>query len=142
MPDGKELQENARKGDTRKVAMAILIKRHTSASNIWIAERIGMGHDRSVSRSIKQGKDNEIISQRCKELEKCYNARTDPIDLGLEELSETPDHQRGIRRHELAGGACDRQRTRAAELPHTAGEGIVLPGQARHGGVNPSAARQ
>ena len=78
MPDGKELQENARKGDTRKVAMAILIKRHTSASNIWIAERLGMGHDRSVSRSIKQGKDNEIISQRCKELEKCYNARTDP----------------------------------------------------------------
>ena len=70
MPDGKELQENARKGDTRKVAMAILIKRHTSASNIWTAERLGMGHDRSVSRLIKQGKDNETISQRCKELEK------------------------------------------------------------------------
>ena len=70
MPDGKELQENARKGDPRKVAMAILIKRHTSASNIWIAERLGMGHDRSVSRLIKQGKDNETISQRCKELEK------------------------------------------------------------------------
>ena len=70
MPDGKELQENARKGDPRKVAMAILIKRHTSASNIWTAERLGMGHDRSVSRLIKQGKDNETISQRCKELEK------------------------------------------------------------------------
>jgi len=70
MPDGKELQENARKGDPRKVAIAILIKRHTSASNIWTAKRLGMGHDRSVSRLIKQGKDNETISQRWKELEK------------------------------------------------------------------------
>jgi hypothetical protein len=50
--------------------MAILIKRHTSASNIWIAERLGMGHDRSVSRLVKQGKDNETIEQQCKELEK------------------------------------------------------------------------
>ena len=70
MPEGQELQENARKGDPRKVAMAILIKRHTSASNIWIAERLGMGHVRSVSRLVKQGKDNETIQQRCKELER------------------------------------------------------------------------
>jgi len=63
-------KKNARKGDLRKVAMAILIKRHTSASNIWIAERLGMGHDRSVSRLVKQGKDNETIEQQCKELEK------------------------------------------------------------------------
>jgi len=50
--------------------MAILIKHHTSVSHIWIAERLGMGHIRSVSRLIKQGKDNETIWQRRKELEK------------------------------------------------------------------------
>ena len=39
-------------------------------SNIWIAERLGIGHDRSVSMLIKQGKNHEIIQERCKELEK------------------------------------------------------------------------
>ena len=70
MPDGKELRESLRKGDPRKVAMAMLIKRHTSASNIWIAERLGMGHDRSVSRLIKRGKDDDTIQKQCKALEK------------------------------------------------------------------------
>jgi putative transposase len=70
MPDGEELQESIRKGDSRKVAIAILIKRHTSVSNIWIAERLGMGHDRSVSRLIKQGKTDETTQKQCRELEK------------------------------------------------------------------------
>jgi hypothetical protein len=29
-----------------------------------------MGHDRSVSKLIKQGKNHEITQERCKELEK------------------------------------------------------------------------
>jgi putative transposase len=69
MPDGTELQDHLRKGDPRKVAMAIIIKRHTSVSNFWIAERLGMGHDRSVSRLIKQGKADETIRNQSKELE-------------------------------------------------------------------------
>ncbi len=64
------LQESIRKGDSRKVAIAILIKRHTSVSNIGIAERLGMGHDRSVSRLMKQGKTDETTQKQCKELEK------------------------------------------------------------------------
>jgi hypothetical protein len=43
---------------------------NTSASNIWIAERLGMGHDRSVSRLIKQGKYDDAIQKQCKLLEK------------------------------------------------------------------------
>ena len=70
MPDDQELREVSRKSDPRKVAIAILIKRHTSASNIWIAKRLGMGHDRSVSRLIKQGKDDKIIQKQCKAIEK------------------------------------------------------------------------
>ena len=70
LPDGKELRETTRKGDLRKVAMAILVKRHTSVSNKWLAQRLGMGHDRSVSRLIKQGKDHDAIQQRRQELSK------------------------------------------------------------------------
>jgi hypothetical protein len=50
--------------------MAITIKRNTSVSNLWIAGRLGMGHNTSVSRLIKQGKADETIQRQCKELEK------------------------------------------------------------------------
>jgi hypothetical protein len=70
MPDGDELREGFRQGDLNKVAIATTIKRHTSVSNLWIAERLGMGHDRSVSRLIKQGKSDEIIEKLCQKLRK------------------------------------------------------------------------
>ncbi len=70
MPDGDELREGFRKGDPHKVAIAITIKRHTSVSNLWIAERLGMGRDRTVSRLIKQGKSDEIIEKLCQKLRK------------------------------------------------------------------------
>lgn len=78
MHDGEELQKNMRKGDTRKVAMAITIKRLTSVSNFWIAERLGMGHDRSVSKLIKQGKEDETLQKRCQELEKMLQYEQQP----------------------------------------------------------------
>jgi len=34
-----------------------------SVSNIWIAGRLGKGHDRSVSRLIKQGKTDETTQK-------------------------------------------------------------------------------
>ncbi len=58
--------------------MAMLIKRHKSASNIWVAERLGMGHDRSVSRLIKQGKDDDAIQKQCKSLEKMLSCEQQP----------------------------------------------------------------
>jgi len=70
MPDGEGLREGIRKGDPRKVAIAIIIKRHTSVSNLWMAERLGMGHDRSVSRLIKHGKSDETIQKLCQKLRK------------------------------------------------------------------------
>jgi hypothetical protein len=53
-----------------KVAISILIPHHASAGNLWIAERLGMGHDQSVSRLIKQGKD--AILRQCKQREKMF----------------------------------------------------------------------
>lgn len=44
-------------------------KLDTSDSNLWIAEWLGMGHDQSVSRTIKSGNDNKIIQQQGSELD-------------------------------------------------------------------------
>lgn len=46
-----------RKGDPRKVALASVVKSHTCVSNLWVSQRLDMGHDRSVSRLIRQGND-------------------------------------------------------------------------------------
>ena len=70
MPDGEELRGGWRKSDARKVAMAMMIKQHTDVSNFWIAERLGMGRDRSVSRLVKEGKMNHESKNLCRALEK------------------------------------------------------------------------
>ncbi len=56
MPDGGELQESIKIGDSRKVAIAIVTKHRTSVSNIWIAECLGMEHNQPVKRLCHQGK--------------------------------------------------------------------------------------
>lgn len=63
--------------------MAIRIRRHTSVTNFWIAERLGMGHAHFVSQLIKQGKDDEAIQKQCKALEKMLPCQdfTDPGDF-------------------------------------------------------------
>jgi putative transposase len=60
----------ARKGDPRKVALASTIKARTSASNEWLAKRLEMGHDRSVSRLIRQGHDQREVKKLCSKIEK------------------------------------------------------------------------
>lgn len=59
-----------RKGDPRKVALASLIKVHTSVGNEWLAQRLDMGHNRSLSRLIRQGNDSKEIRKLCSELSK------------------------------------------------------------------------
>ena len=56
----------ARKGDPRKVAS--VLKAHTSIDNEWISQRLEMGHNRSVSRLIRQGNENPEIKRLCSEL--------------------------------------------------------------------------
>lgn len=68
LPEGRDLHETIRKGDARKVALATVAKRYTSVSNLWLAQRLGMGHDRSVSRLIRQGADNDAVTKWCREL--------------------------------------------------------------------------
>lgn len=52
-----------RKGDPGKVALATLVRSRTSVGNLWVAQRLHMGHDRSVSRLIRQGSaDPEVVA--------------------------------------------------------------------------------
>jgi hypothetical protein len=57
-----------RKGDPRKVALATVVKAHTSVDNEWISQRLKMGHNRSVSRLIRQGNDKPEIKKLCSKL--------------------------------------------------------------------------
>ena len=57
-----------RKGDPRKVALASVLKAHTSVDNEWISQRLEMGHNRSVSRLIRQGHENPEIKRLSSEL--------------------------------------------------------------------------
>jgi hypothetical protein len=59
-----------RKGDARKVAIAMVVKRKTNAGNRWIVEALEMGHPQSVSRLIKQGNENRKTQKDCRKLEK------------------------------------------------------------------------
>ena len=59
-----------RKGDPRKVALTSMVKAHTSVGNKWLARRLDMGHDRSVSRLIRQGNDDLKITKQCSKLMK------------------------------------------------------------------------
>ena len=53
----------SRKGDPRKVALASVVKSHTSVGNEWLAVRLEMGHNRSVSRLIRQGNNDDKIKK-------------------------------------------------------------------------------
>ena len=59
-----------RKGDPRKVAIACVIKKRTHVTNQWIATKLDMGHDRSVSRLIRKAQTETPIKKMSKQLEK------------------------------------------------------------------------
>jgi len=58
----------SRKGDPRKAALASMVKAHTIVGNEWLAVRLEMGHNRSVSRLIRQGSDADKIKKLCAKL--------------------------------------------------------------------------
>lgn len=50
IPSGTEGLSLLRKGEPDKVLEAVLLRKHTSVSNSWIAQRLAMGHTGAVSR--------------------------------------------------------------------------------------------
>ena len=67
--DGKGNLLPARKGDSRKVALATLLRTHTAMGNKWVAHRLEMGHDKSVSRLIRQGGAQREVKKFLRSLE-------------------------------------------------------------------------
>lgn len=51
-PNSRAELESLKKSDSRKVLCAALLKRRTSVSNEWIAERLAMGHPASMSQHV------------------------------------------------------------------------------------------
>ena len=51
-PCGTADLSGLRKGDWRKVLVAVLLRERTSVSNRWLAERLVMGHTGALSRLI------------------------------------------------------------------------------------------
>ena len=70
LADEKTALAAAPKGDPRKVALASLVKARTTAGNPWLAGRLAMGHNRSVSRLIRQGAKRKDIAKLLKQLAK------------------------------------------------------------------------
>lgn len=50
MPIAVDSLSELRKGDERKVMVAVLLRKRTSVGNRWLAERLAMGHTGGVSR--------------------------------------------------------------------------------------------
>ena len=72
--DSKGLQA-LRKGDDRKVALAILIRTKTNVTNQWVADKLEMGHTGSVSRLIKIGKTDSKVRKHQKNLVKMLKCK-------------------------------------------------------------------
>ena len=67
--DGTGQAMPSRKGDPRKVALATLLRTHTAMSNRWLAIRLEMGHDKSVSRLILRGREQREVKKHLSKLE-------------------------------------------------------------------------
>ena len=54
LPESREDLVLLKKSDPRKVVCAALVKRRTTVSNDWIAERLAMGHPASLSQHVNR----------------------------------------------------------------------------------------
>ena len=59
-----------RKGDWRKVLVAVLLRQRTAVGNSWLSERLAMGHTASVSRLVADFKKDKDKMERLGQIEK------------------------------------------------------------------------
>jgi REP element-mobilizing transposase RayT len=69
LPVAEEELAGLRKGDPAKVRVAVLVRTTTTASNEWIARRLGMGHPGSVSRLVSAFRKDPKRVQEARKLE-------------------------------------------------------------------------
>jgi len=70
LPAETEALSALRKGDARKVSLAMLLRKRTMAPNSWIAERLAMGTSGSVSRLIGGAKAEPKVLEEVARLER------------------------------------------------------------------------
>jgi hypothetical protein len=75
LPNDPQGLQTLKKGDDRKVALAILIRKQTNVTNQWVTEHLKMGHSGSVSRLIRHGKTDPKITKQQKNLSKMLKSK-------------------------------------------------------------------
>ena len=69
LPLGERELAGLKKSDPRKMQLALLLRTHTTVSNVWIASKLAMGHPGSVSRSVAEARANKEMGNSLKKLE-------------------------------------------------------------------------
>ena len=76
-----ELSESAtelellKKGDSRKVMCAAMVKRRTSVKNDWLASRLRMGHPAAMSQLVSQTLKDPKSQKILKKYDKIFNSK-------------------------------------------------------------------
>jgi REP element-mobilizing transposase RayT len=68
LPADRMELEKIKKGDERKAMLAVMIRRHTGASTVWIAKRLAMGSPGSVSRVTGAVRKDPKKTKRCEKI--------------------------------------------------------------------------
>lgn len=76
LPTEKESLAEVRKGDWRKVVIAVILRQRTSVSNGWLADRLVMGHAASVSRLVAEFKRDKIRMEKLGQIEEMLKCKT------------------------------------------------------------------
>ena len=67
-----------RKGDWRKVLVAVLLRKKTSVGNQWLADRLAMGHPAGMSKLIGRFQNDAIQMEKFGEIEKRLQSKNWP----------------------------------------------------------------
>jgi len=69
MPVEPEALAGLRKGDPRKVLVAVIVRKNTSVSNRWLTDRLAMGHAAALSRLLGECRKDKESMRKLAELE-------------------------------------------------------------------------
>ena len=69
LPLGEPELAGLKKSDPRKVQVALLLRTHTTVSNVWIARNLAMDHPGPVSRSVADARAKNEMANSLKKPE-------------------------------------------------------------------------
>lgn len=75
LPESRDELMKLRKSDPRKVICAALVKRRTTVSNDWLAERLAMGHSASMSQHVNRVRRDPKAAKQMKKHEQSLKSK-------------------------------------------------------------------